>query len=131
MSDHLNSPTTPDEQGRVTVEADVVYGAGGGRDLHCDIYRPPGTSADQPGHGHPCVVLVHGGAWRTGDRSQLRGYGIRLGRAGYVGVAVEYRLTPESPWPAQIHDVKAAMRSGSIPRRSALARTHLTAAFTS
>jgi acetyl esterase/lipase len=55
-------------------------------------------------------VLVHGGAWRTGDRAQLRGYGILLGREGYVCIAPEYRLTAESPWPAQIHDVKAAIR---------------------
>lgn len=103
-----NAENTPSD--RVTVEADVVYGIGGGRDLHCDIYWPPGSSPDQPGEGRPCVILVHGGAWRTGDRSQLRGYGIRLGRAGYLSVAIEYRLTPESPWPAQIHDVKAAVR---------------------
>lgn len=100
--------TSPTESDRVTVEADVVFGSGGGRDLHCDIYHPPAGVA--PESGRPCVVLVHGGAWRQGDRTQLRGYGIRLGMAGYVGVAVEYRLTPESPWPAQIHDVKAAIR---------------------
>ncbi|HVM08026.1 MAG TPA: alpha/beta hydrolase [Acidimicrobiales bacterium] len=90
---------------RVTVERDVVFGTGGGRDLRCDVYTPPGDVADAP-----AVVLVHGGAWRQGDRSQLRGYGILLGREGYVCVAPEYRLTPESRWPAQIHDVKAAIR---------------------
>lgn len=93
---------------RVTIEADVVFGTGGGRDLHCDIYHPPAGAA--PETSRPCVILVHGGAWRQGDRTQLRGYGIRLGMAGYVGIAIEYRLTPESPWPAQIHDVKAAIR---------------------
>ena len=98
-----------DQGGRVTVEQDVVYGSGGdgGRDLRCDVYRPPGEA---PAEGWPCVVLVHGGAWRQGDRSQLRGYGILLGRAGYLCVAPEYRLTPEAPWPAQIHDVKACLR---------------------
>ena len=92
-------------EGRVTVQSDVVFGTGGGRDLRCDVYRPPGEVRDAPG-----VVLVHGGGWRGGDRSQLRGYGILLGRAGYVCVAPEYRLTGESPWPAQVHDVKAAVR---------------------
>ena len=90
---------------RVTVERDVVYGTGGGRDLLCDVYTPPGDIENAP-----AVILVHGGAWRQGDRSQLRGYGILLGREGYVCVAPEYRLTPESRWPAQIHDVKAAIR---------------------
>jgi acetyl esterase/lipase len=90
---------------RVTIETEVVFGRGGERDLHCDIYTPPG-GADAA----PAVILVHGGAWRQGDRTQLRGYGILLGREGYVCIAPEYRLTPESPWPAQIHDLKAAIR---------------------
>ena len=92
-------------EGRVSIEKDIVYGHGGGRDLRCDVYTPPG-GADRA----PAVILVHGGAWRQGDRSQLQGYGILLGREGYVCIAPEYRLTPESPWPAQIHDVKAAIR---------------------
>lgn len=93
--------------GRVTVEEGVVYGTAGtgGRDLLCDVYRPPGEVSDAP-----AVVLVHGGSWRQGDRSQLRGYGILLGRAGYVCVAPEYRLLGEAAWPAAIEDVKAAIR---------------------
>ena len=95
-------------EGRVTVEEGVVYGTtgSGGRDLKCDVYTPPGVSE---GSGAPCVVLVHGGSWRQGDRSQLRGYGILLGRAGYVCVAPEYRLLGESPWPAALEDVVAAV----------------------
>ena len=95
----------PQASDRVTVERDVVFGTGGGRDLLCDVYTPPGKV-----EGAPAVILVHGGAWRQGDRAQLRGYGIRFGREGYVCVAPEYRLTTESRWPAQIHDVKAAIR---------------------
>jgi acetyl esterase/lipase len=91
--------------GRVGIEEGVVFGTGGGRDLRCDVFTPPGATAGAPG-----VLLVHGGGWRQGDRTQLRGYGILLGRLGYVCVASEYRLTPEAAWPAQIHDVKAALR---------------------
>ena len=93
------------DEGRVTIEEDVVFGTGGGRDLKADVFVPPGEVKDAP-----AVLLVHGGGWRSGDRSQLRGYGILLGRRGYVCVASEYRLVPEAPWPAQIHDVKAALR---------------------
>jgi acetyl esterase/lipase len=97
--------TTAQAPDRVSVESDITFGAGGGRSLRCDIYRPPasvkkGTS----------VLLVHGGGWSQGDRSQLRGFGILLGRIGYTCVATEYRLTGEAPWPAQIHDVKACLR---------------------
>lgn len=91
--------------GRVTVRPDVVFATGGGRELRCDIYEPPAGSANGVG-----VLLVHGGGWSQGDRTQLKGYGILLGRRGYVCVASEYRLTGEALWPAQIEDVKAAIR---------------------
>ena len=93
------------ETGRVTVEEDVVFGVGGGRDLKCDIYTPPGRTERAP-----AVLLLHGGGWRSGDRKQLPGYGILLGRDGYLCVCSEYRLVGEAAWPAQIHDVKAAVR---------------------
>ncbi|MDQ3811116.1 MAG: alpha/beta hydrolase, partial [Chloroflexota bacterium] len=57
--------------GRVTVEEGVIFGEGGGRELRCDIYLPPGRPERAP-----AVLLLHGGAWRSGGRSQLRGYGI-------------------------------------------------------
>lgn len=88
---------------KVKIDEDVVYGQGGGRDLRCDVYRPEGVDGPLP-----AVVLLHGGSWRGGDRTQLKGYGILIGREGYVCVAPEYRLLPESPWPAQIDDVRAA-----------------------
>jgi len=93
------------QTGRVTVEEGIVFGRGGGRDLKCDVFMPPQQGTERPG-----VLLVHGGGWVRGDRSQLRGYGILLGRLGYVCVACEYRLAGEAKWPAQIHDVKAALR---------------------
>jgi acetyl esterase/lipase len=94
-----------EDQDRVTVTSDVVFGRGGGRDLRCDIYRPAGAVEHAP-----AVLMVHGGGWRGGDRKQLATYGYRVAREGYVCVLNEYRLTPESPWPAHIHDVKAALR---------------------
>jgi len=86
---------------RVEVET-VEVGRAGDRALLADLYRPPVTN----GAG---VLLVHGGAWIQGDRSQLRGYGILLGRLGYTSLACEYRLAPASKWPAQIDDVNVAL----------------------
>ena len=91
--------------GRVSVEENVVFGSGGGRGLHCDVYSPP-----EDGAGRAAVLLLHGGGWMQGDRSQLKGYAIQLARFGFVCVCSEYRLSQESSWPAQINDVKAAMR---------------------
>jgi acetyl esterase/lipase len=91
--------------GRVTVEDGVVVGTGGGRALRADVFVPPAGTSNGAG-----VLLIHGGGWAQGDRTQLRGYGILLGRIGYTCVACEYRLAGEAKWPAQIHDVKTALR---------------------
>jgi acetyl esterase/lipase len=55
------------------------------------------------------VLLVHGGGFVRGDRTQLRGYGIQLGRLGYTSLACEYRLAPDNKWPAQLDDVHTAL----------------------
>lgn len=86
---------------RVATEEGIVVGDAGGRPLKADVYTPPGAVANGAG-----VLLVHGGAWTTGDRSQLRGYGILLGRVGYTCVTCEYRLSGEAQWPAMIDDVR-------------------------
>ncbi len=87
----------------VLIEQDVAVGTGGGRDLHADIYRP----AQANGAG---VLMVHGGGWRMGSKAMLPPQAVVLAGLGFACVAIEYRLLPEAPWPAQIHDVKAAMR---------------------
>src|SRR5437870_5138121 len=87
---------------RVETET-VQVGEAGGRALLADLYVPP----EPNGCG---VLLVHGGAWVQGEREQLRGYGILLGRIGYTCLACEYRLAPGAPWPAQIDDVSTALQ---------------------
>ena len=90
---------------RVQIEKGVVCGTAGGRELRCDVFTPPAGTANGVG-----ILLVHGGGWIQGDRSQLHGYGIFLGRSGYTSVACEYRLSGEAKWPAQLEDVKLALR---------------------
>jgi acetyl esterase/lipase len=89
----------------VGIEEGVVIGRAGGRELRADLFSPPAGMSNRTG-----VLLVHGGGWARGDRTQLRGYGIYLGRLGFTCVACEYRLSGEARWPAQLHDVKAAVR---------------------
>ena len=88
----------------VAIEEGVVFGSGGGRELKCDVYTPE-EERNETG-----VLVLYGGGWRMGDRARVRPACLSLARRGYVVVAGEYRLTPESRWPAQIHDVKAAIR---------------------
>lgn len=93
------------QPGKVEIQDDVVFGTGGERDLKCDVFLPPNDDKKRMG-----ILLIHGGGWMQGDKSQLRGYGIQLARYGFVAVCSEYRLSTEAPWPAQIHDCKAALR---------------------
>jgi acetyl esterase/lipase len=58
----------------------------------------------------PLVVYVHGGAWQAGDRTEVRTKRAALLDAGFAVATVDYRLSGEATWPAQIQDVKAAVR---------------------
>ena len=54
------------------------------------------------------MVFLHGGSWRSGDRSAYPLFGNRFAKAG-IGVAIpSYRLMPKNPHPAQIEDAAAA-----------------------
>jgi len=83
---------------------DVVFGKGGGRELKLDIIRP----TKRPAGRMPVVVWVHGGAWRGGDKGGRRT--LALAQRGYFTVSIEYRLTHEAIFPAQIQDCKCAIR---------------------
>ena len=93
------------QEGKVSIEESVIIGKGGDRTLESDIFMPP-----IDGKGRSAVLLVHGGGWIEGDRSQLRGYGILLARLGIVCMCNSYRLSNEAIWPAQIQDVNCAIR---------------------
>jgi acetyl esterase/lipase len=67
-----------------------------------DVYVPRGKT------NAPVFFFIHGGAWKTGDRSYYPPLGNRYARAGYVTVIPSYRLAPKHPHPAQIEDVAAA-----------------------
>ncbi len=80
-----------------------------GVDLRLDIYRP---ADDDPADEvvHPAVIQVHGGGWLAGSRYE-QGIPLlnHLAAIGWVGFNVDYRLSPEATWPAQIIDVKRAI----------------------
>jgi len=82
----------------------VVYSKAGDRDLLLDAFVPK-TDGD-----FPAVLVVHGGAWKSGNRRQLRTYATKLCERGFVCFAIDYRLAPEHKFPAQIEDCRAAVR---------------------
>jgi acetyl esterase/lipase len=72
-----------------------------------DLYIPPSGSAPLP-----VVIMVHGGGFMFGDKAEgpeLAAIG-RLVAAGYAVASINYRLSGEAAYPAQIFDAKAAVR---------------------
>jgi acetyl esterase/lipase len=93
-------------QGNVVVERDVEYGRAGSRALKLDVYRPANGSTNLV----PAILYFHGGGWRSGDKSSGTGVRSFAQTGNYVGFSVDYRLSGEATWPAQIYDAKAAVR---------------------
>ena len=73
--------------------------------LPLDFYRPA-RNGNSPA---PCVVVIHGGGWDSGDRRQLPGLNHWLVERGYAVAAISYRLAPAHRWPAQRDDALAAI----------------------
>jgi acetyl esterase/lipase len=72
-----------------------------------DLYLP-----DSGAGPFPLVIWVHGGGWQGGTRLLgANAFQRSLTRRGYAVATVEYRLSSDATWPAQIEDVKAAVRS--------------------
>jgi len=88
-----------------TVTHDVRYGTAGGKDLLLDTYVPDDTNAERVS-----VILLHGGAWRTGDKRNVVEEATLLAQRGWVVFAVNYRLDEPEAFPAEIDDVQTAVR---------------------
>lgn len=84
-----------------SVERGLTFARAGDMELKLDLYRPDGPPAG-------VIVWVHGGAWRGGSREgvDLKG----LTAHGWAVASVDYRLSTQARFPAQIHDIKAAIR---------------------
>jgi acetyl esterase/lipase len=83
--------------------SEVEIGHGGNRILHAVIAQPTAPSAKPM----PAIILIHGGGWRVGT---YRNIPFARVSQGYVMASIEYRLSPEAKWPAQIEDCKLGVR---------------------
>lgn len=88
-----------------TVHRDVEYARPGGLPQRLDLYIPDGAGP------WPLLVWVHGGGWSGGDKAlNQAGAQVRQASRGYAVASVNYRLSGVAAHPAQVHDVKAAIR---------------------
>ena len=83
-------------------QTDIEYARVGDVSLKLDLHRP---EAKRP----PVVVYVHGGAWRAGSKSDVPVAGLL--ERGFAIASVDYRLSTQARFPAQIQDIKAAIQS--------------------
>jgi acetyl esterase/lipase len=80
---------------------ELEYAKIDGHSLKLDLYL-------NQEHGQPLLVFVHGGAWRGGSKENPPI--LHLKSRGFAIASVDYRLSTEAAFPAQAHDIKAAIR---------------------
>ena len=84
---------------------DIEYARAGNKSLRLDLYLPEGQGP------FPLIVWVHGGGWTSGNKSlSADSPQIRQTTRGYAVASINYRLSQEAKFPAQIEDCKAAVR---------------------
>lgn len=84
-------------------QKDIRYAMVGNQPLLLDFYTPEIQIPERP-----FMVWVHGGAWKGGSKSDVPILALR--KHGFAIASVDYRLSPVAKFPAQIHDIKAAIQ---------------------
>jgi acetyl esterase/lipase len=87
----------------VEVLRDITFSTVDEQELQLDLYRPKKASGMLP-----VVVWVHGGGWKNGSKDRCPA--AWLAAHGFTVASINYRLTHEAQWPAQIDDCRAAVR---------------------
>ena len=82
--------------------SDIIYAVVDDRELGLDIYMPRGV--EDP----PLLVWIHGGRWLYRTKEDINT--LALGEEGFAIASIDFRLSVDEPFPAQIHDIKAAIR---------------------
>lgn len=86
------------------VQLDRRYKKIGGRELHLDVYLPVHDRINGQ-----AIMLVHGGGWRSGNKSHFAPMAVRLAQRGYTVFTPEYRLSAEALYPAGLIDLNDAI----------------------
>ena len=84
-----------------------MYSTAGDTKLKLDVFMASASESSSPS---AVVLLIHGGGWTTGSKRDEMRLGKRLSKLGITAVALNYRLAPLHPWPAQLEDCCAALQ---------------------
>jgi acetyl esterase/lipase len=98
----------PPDIGNLRAEKDIVFGKGGDMDMTLDVYRPPAGVTEK----RMAIIHLFGGGFFAGNKNAnyIINDAKALGARGYTSVSANYRLQTQGLWPAQLHDVKGAIR---------------------
>jgi acetyl esterase/lipase len=102
MDDLLAKAPVPPE---VIARRDIPYSDATSPPLMLDLFYPGNLDKPVPG-----LILIHGGGWSSGQRSDYTYYGVEFAKAGYVVASISYRLRGAAPFPAAVEDAKCAVR---------------------
>jgi acetyl esterase/lipase len=80
-----------------------TYHTADGTPLRIDFF------SDDSADDRPCIVIVHGGSWHSGNPEELKSWNVILSGLGYRVAAISYRFAPAHVWPAQKQDLLAAI----------------------
>jgi acetyl esterase/lipase len=94
--------TLPHLSHALDIKRDIEYARVGDTPLALDLYLPEAKSRP------PLLVYIHGGAWRGGSKTDCPL--APLVQEGFAVASIDYRLSTQAPFPAQVHDIKAALR---------------------
>ena len=89
----------------VTVVPDLQFAAPDGRPLLADLHLPARLQAPAP-----AILWIHGGGWRSGNRHVGPDLSRFFAAGGFAMIAIDYRHSGRAIFPAQIEDVKTAIR---------------------
>lgn len=90
----------------VKEKRNITYCKLGKRKLLLDVFYPSSKIKS----GRAAVMIIHGGGWRSGNRTQHYPLAQKLADLGYVCFTPEYRLSTEALFPAAVYDLKSALR---------------------
>ncbi len=82
-----------------------VNSTGQTQNLQLELLVPTGETSPTP-----LLIWIHGGGWKSGSRLPVPARAAGLCGRGYAVASIDYRLMPNAIWPAQLHDVKGAVR---------------------
>ena len=87
----------------IRTQRDLTFRRVAGEAITADMFRPDDEAR------YPLVIVIHGGAWSAGNKWQVRDHARELAQAGFVAVAINYRLAPAHRLSEQVDDCRAGL----------------------